>query len=186
MTPLESELGWAAGIVDGEGGLYVTRSVLKGRASYGVRIDVGNTSLFLLERFLEIVGNVGVIRARKAVTPNRKPVYVYDATGAKAAKVATLLRPYLVLKRAHCDVLLAAAPLIAPKGYRTSPSNRAKLYRLHAESRRLTRVGPTVPDDLSARCEPSRESEAQLSFDVLGRVARTQGPPSTRDPGATE
>jgi len=155
-VPTEAELGWAAGILDGEGGVYVTRT--NKNSGFNVKLTVGNTSLALLERFMRIVGGVGSIRRRPRVANTRKHIFIYDVNAGRAVHVARLLRPYASLKSPQCDLIIQAHSLVGPRGTTRNP-NKSKLDKLYRQCRALNRVGPRVEDDFIAL-----SFDPQLSF----------------------
>ena len=96
MTITSREIGWAAGILEGEGSMRHTTA--------SPRVDVVNTDLWVLEKFMRIVG-CGKIEPRNdridlEKYPNRKLVYYWRTTTIEEAKkVAWLLFPDLSPRR---------------------------------------------------------------------------------------
>jgi hypothetical protein len=106
---LEStNLGWAAGIFEGEGNANVFRvriSVFNKTEGKRVQyvanhpmITVTNTDISILARFRVIVGK-GTVRTAKKANERQKQLFHYRVEGRKALFVARLLHPFIVSDR---------------------------------------------------------------------------------------
>jgi hypothetical protein len=111
----ETEKGYLAGIIDGEGCIMLARHLGKrGKYVYNLYVNIANTSMALhywLEQRLPGAGyvrqNSRAVAARPNTHPERwKPAYSWIVSGNRVA--AVLLReiaPYLVIKRAQAELL---------------------------------------------------------------------------------
>ncbi len=61
----ETDLAWAAGIVDGEGCISLHTVKAKHGSCYVLRLSVTNTSLLMLKRLVEIFGGGNIISQKK-------------------------------------------------------------------------------------------------------------------------
>ncbi len=131
----DSDLGWAAGIIDGEGciSLYKSSGTAAGR-TYVLRVMVGNTSLLMLKRLREILGVGNIVVSRKAIGKYR-PQWAWQASSKQAEAVLRLLEPYLVNKREEAIVGLESRRLIRQHGINTENPN---MDALAAMSRKMS------------------------------------------------
>src|SRR3990172_2999556 len=149
MERLESELGWAAGIVDGEGhiGLRRTSPGYRQVVSFCALVMVANTNAAIIQRFGQIVGGGIIIKKASQNRRKWKPCFVWTANGRHAAHVCQLLLPYLV-KHEQAQLVCEAVTLVLPpsgnKGRRNP--NLAQLQRLYDRLRVLNRRGPREDD----------------------------------------
>src|SRR6266540_4235719 len=151
MTPLESDLGWAAGLIDGEGHICLEKKrAWAPGPSFAPRVAVYNCNEAIVTRFARIVG-CGTIRLGKRKDPTKhRQAFQWRVGGQDAIAVCRLLLPYLS-KRDQAGLLIQAGPLILsagrPRG-RQNP-NIAKLERLHRELRKLTKRGPRNEESIT-------------------------------------
>lgn len=115
-TFMDTDLAWAAGIIDGEGSICLIR--IKRKDGYGIgfswdlRVDVGNTDPRMLVRLRAIFGS-GCIGANTTdKRPNRLPSWSIHWHGAKAARVLELIRPFLIIKCEQADIALASRAFV--------------------------------------------------------------------------
>jgi hypothetical protein len=105
----DGELGWIAGIIDGEGSLGVTTS---GPVRFRLRVVM--TDKPAIDRLQQLLS--GTIR----VEPQRPPRRISWCWYCRQRDLRTVLmaiRPYLVVKRFEADAVLAylATPLVPPE-----------------------------------------------------------------------
>jgi len=93
------DLGWTAGILDGEGYLAVTAPPI-----YGVKVAVGNTDLRMLLALRDLWG--GKIYPNRHAYPNSKPFYSWQLHGKLAFALLELVAPLLRCKREQAELLL--------------------------------------------------------------------------------
>lgn len=147
MTPrLESEVGWLAGIIDGEGwvGMKLSHDSRRGEV-FGLYLSVANTSVELLQRCARIAGGVGYIHARRYIkNPKWRLCWTWTVSGAQAAEVCRLVGPYLVLKGPQCRLLLQTLPFFGEWGNNTSrrPRQVVQLRKSYLAFKALNRKGP--------------------------------------------
>lgn len=116
LTP--AELGWAAGVVDGEGCICIygrpQRVTKKGVRALALVINVGNTDPRMPLRMQELFGGAYSRLAEKRV--NRKPAFQWLLTGRPAGECIRLIYPYLVIKKEQAEIAMAYAQTISGKG----------------------------------------------------------------------
>ena len=101
----ETETAWAAGYVDGEGCINITKNT-----SYGhiVRVTIDSTDNRSLLVLLNLFGGRlnGPYEPRNKDSYNRKPIWVYSLCGVEAQSALKKMRPYLVIKQEQAELAL--------------------------------------------------------------------------------
>jgi hypothetical protein len=134
--PADTDWAYAAGIVDGEGCIAVSRAFapLRGRYQYGVQIVVANRDRGVLDWMQGLWGGwvvlvKGVRRAQSSLS------YTWRCpTGLSAKPFLTGIRPWLRIKPQQCDNALAMIDLLQ-RGRRTlgrAPLPQAWLHEQEA------------------------------------------------------
>jgi len=103
MSKIE-DLAWAAGIMDGEGAVQITRlRPTRSLPGYGIRLNVTSTSIPMLKRLQHILGG-GVGLERRST--DRERVHRVWFMSGHAAKIALAsMEPNLTVKKAHAQVV---------------------------------------------------------------------------------
>lgn len=105
----EAELGYFAGIIDGEGSINVVRT---GSATgirgyrYSVRITVVNTDRRLIDWLYAALRERGSVSKRPGPKTNHKDSYVLNLRDQVASPVLQALLPHLRLKREQAELAL--------------------------------------------------------------------------------
>lgn len=114
MTFADTDLAWAAGIVDGEGSICLIQMKRYKPGGSGLtwdlRLDVGNTDPRMLLRLRRIFGNGGI--TTNTPKPRRMPSWTIHWHGAKAARILELIRPHLTIKCEQADVALLSRAFV--------------------------------------------------------------------------
>jgi len=121
MAVTDTELAWAAGIIDGEGCITITRYGPKGKRHgpyYRGILKVGNSDPRMIIKLTQMFGCGITLKPAKT---NRLPQYIWQKGAHDAVEVLKQVRPYLVNKADQADVLLAFYQL-KPKYERASPT----------------------------------------------------------------
>jgi hypothetical protein len=101
----DSELGWVAGILDGEGCIGLYRNSKNGRsASHTLRISVTNCDRPIIDELVRLAG--GRTRLSGKTNPNWRPSWLWDLSGYAALDLLRLVRPALIGKVAQADLAL--------------------------------------------------------------------------------
>lgn len=107
------ELGWLAGILDGEGHIGISRN--PGNPKYGYNhmrpvVDVGMTSAVGVLKIQDILRRMGIeawVKEKKPGNKKHKTAYaVIISAYAKVKPLLELVSPYLVVKKAQATLVL--------------------------------------------------------------------------------
>jgi DNA modification methylase len=128
----ETDKAWLAALVDGEGTICFQDRAEAGHApTWSVRLSIVNTITALLDKVARICNGDGgpgapSPRYRSDGTTGR-PVYSWQVTNAKAARVIAAIRPYLIAKATQADLALSVHILNQKRkgrgGYVTTPED---------------------------------------------------------------
>ena len=116
------EIGYLAGIIDGEGCVYVNRRKVHGRRKtpgYSVKVVVSITAYPLVEWFIEHAQLTSICETQKK--GNRKKQWMCTWNNSKAEWILETILPYLVIKKPQ-----AILGLELLKHLRTTPIKRGK------------------------------------------------------------
>lgn len=100
-----TNLGWAAGFLDGEGHIRIVRRsevvATHARPYYSLEIHIGQDSTMTLEHFQSIVGVPSNLHALRPIPGVILSKFVLSYRNSNARGALELLEPYLVRLRAH-------------------------------------------------------------------------------------
>lgn len=100
----EAELAYLAGIVDGEGSIFIAKNSARLQGSYTLRLSVTSTDRVLIDWIHARFGG-NTCSQRK---PNRwSPAYHWRLSGPHAKQLLEAIGPYLVIKRVKADWAIA-------------------------------------------------------------------------------
>jgi hypothetical protein len=102
------DYAWAAGIIDGEGCIALTRS----KRSFRLGLWVGSRSEKMINRLRDIFEVGGVYETY----PHGKSFYVWRTSGMDSAYVLILVRKHLVVKEGEADIAIRFAETIMGPG----------------------------------------------------------------------
>lgn len=104
MTP--AEMGWVAGILDGEGCIGLYRNSVRGvPKNHALRVSVGNCDGRIIERLQELCG--GRVRvAKRQANPRWRTQILWDVSGYEALKLLEIMEPFLIGKAAEARLAL--------------------------------------------------------------------------------
>lgn len=141
------ELGYLAGIMDGEGCIAIQQQKLAGgRTGYGVNVKFTNTDTNIIEKIQSIILKLGVnplIRIRgNEDNPNWKPWFeVYLTKSQNIQVVLNAILPYLTGKRARAILMLR---YIEKQVSREEAFTQMKTYNSKGKSSETTREAPAL------------------------------------------
>lgn len=105
-----AEIAYFAGIIDGEGSLYIgnfSKNSKTGKPYFQTVIQVTNTEENLINWLEKTFGGLKNKRTPKQHASNsRKQAYVWTATGNRLTHLCELILPYLTCKTRQCEILL--------------------------------------------------------------------------------
>jgi len=110
MKPDSYDVGWAAGIMDGEGSIMITRWLNKelrhtqSTPVYRLHVRVCNTDIRMLECLQELFG--GRIAPWKTRNVRAKPAAEWVLTNRKAADFLEIVYPYLRVKHEQAKLAI--------------------------------------------------------------------------------
>jgi hypothetical protein len=110
------DLGWAAGLVDGEGCIHlarVNRDCGNG-TNYRVRLNVAQNCLRTLREFQEVLGGVGHLVSVKRKPDHSRQVYALVLDGPQAIAAILWLLPHLRRKREEALVVAVYSAFAQP------------------------------------------------------------------------
>lgn len=106
----EAELGYIAGILDGEGSIYISRRIPKDghhrTVIHRAFVIIVNTNLELLSWITAKVGQGSISQHNGAPTGHKKPCYKYVICGPAAARLLSDLLPMLIVKRKRAEIAI--------------------------------------------------------------------------------
>ena len=99
-TPTEADLNWAAGFLDGEGCIHISKQHLRGRrsATYRLAVHIMQNDLATLKHFIKAVGIKAAIYKVKMAANHSRQCYTLNYTGKAALALLALVGRYLVRK----------------------------------------------------------------------------------------
>lgn len=102
-------LAYLAGLFDGEGNAYVAtyKATKNGHSYYRPVLRITNTHRPVL-KWAQCQIGFGNVTVQYKQRPNRLECFKYEVTNAKAVELMRTLRPFLIIKAAHIDKLLAS------------------------------------------------------------------------------
>lgn len=128
--PSEGELGWAAGIFDGEGSLTLANRLdSKGNVRGSVRLSVGATDRAMIDRLQALFGGP----AWDGGPPRQegwKRVWLWHVSGRAVGIILKMIRPYVVVKGELADLAIEYAETINHSGRSMPPAVMARRAEL--------------------------------------------------------
>ena len=152
--PTEAEIGWLAGIIDGEGTITLSRHKSKSKhirqsnpdgVNYFPVVIIGNTDARIIEEVVRIAG-CGTFHRASIANPKWTQMLRYEAACRKARHILQMVRPHLRSKGEQADIVLTLPSL---KVYGDEYERRralveAAVSRIRWLNRRSARMGEAV------------------------------------------
>jgi len=139
---------WLAALVDGEGSIcFQERANATMAPNIGPRLSVVNTNRELLERITEITnvdGNETPSPRTRSNGEQGRPVFAWQVTNAKAARIIAAIRPHLIAKTRQAELALYVHKLNQKhkgRGDRTTAADLAEKRRAAEACSTLNRGG---------------------------------------------
>lgn len=105
-----SQLAYLAGIIDGEGSIYIgnfSSNPITGNPYYQTNMEVTNTEESLI---IWLIDNFGGRRcnytAKQTPKNSRRTVYRWIISGEDLTELCHLLLPYLIIKKRQCEIMI--------------------------------------------------------------------------------
>lgn len=143
----ETDLAWAAGIVDGEGCIGLSRI---SNAHWSLRVAVGNTDIRMINKLKGCFGGSVRLQNKKPGKDGfkRKPLWVWVLYGAKAESFLVSIMPYLCNKADQAEIGISSRRYLHAKRYQRNYGSQAqaeKITTLTAMATELARLKQEVP-----------------------------------------
>ncbi len=154
----EAELGWIAGIIDGEGS--ITINVNSTHRSVYPRIWISSSDKEIINKSADILGKIKVKFSSKWKQPkgNRRPHgYIVVITVKRVKKVLELLTPYLTAKLPHARYLIEFCKIRMSLPYGHSYTKRElELKNLvgHIQIKGGKKTSDGIPNDYTPSVRP--------------------------------
>lgn len=103
----ESQLAYLAGIVDGEGSVYLQKIVRKTGFHYDLRFHVVNTNRNLIHWIKDRFGGLVYEKDRSSHSRNWKLQYTWNASRSLFDQIAPHILPFLIVKREQVELGIA-------------------------------------------------------------------------------
>jgi hypothetical protein len=133
MTELEK--AWLAGIIDGEGSIFVMKQKRKDRirdTNYILRISVQSTDPYMAHECRKIAGGP-VIYEQHEKRPNMSNTLKWELSGKKAANVLQEILPYMRVKHAQAALAVDFQSTTKKHWKNMLPEDYEKQARLYSE-----------------------------------------------------
>lgn len=106
----ETEISYLAGIIDGEGSIYIgnfSSNPKTGTLHYQTNIEVTNTDEKLISWLIEkFGGRMNKYTAKQTPKNSRKAVFRWIASGETLTYLCQILLPYLIIKKRQCEIMI--------------------------------------------------------------------------------
>lgn len=102
----QTELAYLAGIIDGEGTIYIQKVNRKTFFDYFPRIQIVTTTPNLMYWIRDTFGGIVTCRDRSTENRNWKPQYTWYTTRKIMDQLLPLLHPYLIVKKKQVEVMI--------------------------------------------------------------------------------
>ena len=176
MNLTKDQLGYIAGVIDGEGSISIIKASTKYNFSYQLRLIVTNTDYRMMKWLKDTIGYGSIYeRKRGQFKPHWSNVYTYAITATKAKNLLVLIYPYLVIKKEQADIAIEFTKTVLAqknniygcKGLKESILNKRKELksRINFLNRRGKfsslknndcELGETLTDKADGNPEPSK------------------------------
>lgn len=132
----EADIGWTAGIIDGEGsiGVYSFAEKKKGTKAHKLRLSVTNTDIRILYRLKSMWGG-NVHHEKRRLRENCRETWVWVRYASKACNVLRGVRSQLTSKGEQADLALEFGQLLGTKGKKVEEENLLQREKIALELR---------------------------------------------------
>jgi len=147
----KEQIGYLAGIIDGEGSIYVQKQIKKtGFHAYNLRFQVMNTSKELIAWLQETFG--GVIYERKSKNPKWKDRYEWWLYHKKFDEIAPHILPFLIIKKKQLEIAIEFRKTFFHNTPRVSEEIKCFRDDCISQISLLNKKGPKLPSALLPSC----------------------------------
>ena len=104
-----AEAAWLAGIIDGEGSIFIMRQARKDRertVNFILRVTVESTDAIMAPTCKEITGEGEKIRQNSDNRPNCSDRLKWQVNGKKAVRILKAILPYMMVKKDQAEAAI--------------------------------------------------------------------------------
>lgn len=158
----EQQVIWAAGFVDGEGSIFLTKFRRKDKpVQYRLCLGVGQVDVRPLLRLKELWGGTIVFSASRG--KGRADSYMWQLWGARAVTACTELLPYLMVKNAQAQLAVEYGPSRSSWSRASlSIGEVARREEFRALLSALNKTGVSKPSAAQSRVKRSASPQLRL------------------------
>lgn len=102
----EAQISYLAGIIDGEGSIYIQSRNLKGSMDYFPRFQIVNTDKKLMDWIHQTFGGNLYTKNRLKHNPKWRTQYEWFTTRPLMDQLLDLITPFLICKKEHAQIML--------------------------------------------------------------------------------
>ena len=102
----EWELGYLAGMIDGEGSIYIQRRLVHGHWSYHPRFQITNTNRPVMEWIHQTFGGLIYDKPRKHINLKWKMQIEWFTTVGLMDTLLPLIYPFLIIKKPQATIMM--------------------------------------------------------------------------------
>ena len=105
----KGQIGWLAGIIDGEGSISIHRMNEKetiGGIRHRLDLSIVNTNKDMILLIQSWFGGSFWIKNKKDTNPNHKTCYRWRIEGLRSVPIIKMVYPYLVIKKSQATIAL--------------------------------------------------------------------------------
>jgi hypothetical protein len=125
----EGKIAYLAGIIDGEGSIYIQRRKTKSGWSYFPRFQVVNTNRKLMEWIKQTFGGLIYDKPRNHIQSHWKMQIEWFTTRGLLDHLLPLIIPYLVIKREQAEIMIKFRQSFKKEYPRQIPSEEVQNFR---------------------------------------------------------
>lgn len=111
----KEQLAYLAGIIDGEGTIFIQKHIKNGYTSYWPRFQISNTNRELMEWIKNTFGGLAYDKPRIKHNPKWRMQIQWYTTVSLMDKLLPLIIPYLIIKKPHAIIMIEFRNTFAKK-----------------------------------------------------------------------
>jgi hypothetical protein len=145
------EIGYLAGMIDGEGSIYIQDRKQGNYKHYFPRFQITNTNKEVMYWIKETFGGTIYLKKRNHIKPHWKDQVEWFTTRESMDKLLPLIIPHLIIKKKHAKIMQEFRATFSGKagGKRVPEESLIIRERCYKELKRLNQRGPLLSSPLS-------------------------------------
>lgn len=147
-----ADLAWLAGIIDGEGSIFVMRQPRKDRdreINYILRISVDSTDPYMAPACRNIIGSGPIITQSSDKRPSCSDRLKWQVNGKQAARVLEVLLPFMKVKQHQARLAIEFQKTTKKHWKHMQPEDYIKqedLYNQLKQAKQTLKLGKTLKE----------------------------------------